>query len=191
MKAFLTFIRTINNDIHMLGLSNPKNISCLDKTKLISGQPVIAIIESDVLLAFYMISNNGSLYQIKGNTDLLFELDALDDLTLVNICKYNTIRYFLCNIFDCLSIRELSENKDILEAFENKIFYSYLHTDTDICKFKTIINKELYKQNFELSLKTRMIKRLRQLKNPNNKTIKKKIDIDLSGYGIHINAKVS
>lgn len=191
MKAFLTFIRIINNDIHMLGLSNPKNISCLDKIKLISGQPIVAIIESEILLAFYLISNDGSLYQVKGNNDLLFELDSLSDLTLVNICKYNAIRYFLCNIFDCLSIRELSENKDILEAFENKIFYSYLHTDTEICKFKAIIYKELLKQNFEFSLKTRMAKRLRKLKNPNNKTIKKKIDIDLSGYGIHIDTKIS
>ena len=98
MNAFLTNIRQINSDIHLLGIANPTNINILSSLTLTSGQPIIAIIDSNKILAFYLISNSGELYQVKGSVDLLFELTSLDDLSIKNLKKYNTIKYFLSSI---------------------------------------------------------------------------------------------
>lgn len=187
MKAYLTNIRKINNELHMLGIQNPTNLGVLENIKLISGQPVVAVVDHDKLLAFYIISKNGELFQTKGNIDLLFELDTIHDLSLININKYNSIRYFLTKIFYSLSIKEIIQYKEILESLENKIFYNYLHTEIDILKIKVIIRKEIVKSNLCLSVKNRLIDCLRKLRLPNNKILRKKIDLDLLGYGIYIN----
>ena len=55
MKAFITFIRTYEKDIHMLGIKNPDNIDTLKEINLISGQPVVSILENDVIVGLYLI----------------------------------------------------------------------------------------------------------------------------------------
>jgi hypothetical protein len=71
MHAFITFCRQNvkqNNltEIHLLGIKNPKNIGVLDKFNLRSGQPVVCVIESSQIVAFYLIANNGELFQVYG-----------------------------------------------------------------------------------------------------------------------------
>ena len=187
MKAYLTFIRKINDDVHMLGISNPNNLHTLSNLNLISGQPIIVITESGNIVAFYCLNQDGELFQTKGNVDLLFELTEIQDLTLQNIKKYNTIKHILNQGFSCLSLKELTYHQNELESLENKIFYSFLHTDIDVSKIKMIISKEIVKSSLKYNLKKRLIDYLKKIKNPNRKIIRKKIDIDLSGYGIYIN----
>ena len=145
MKAYLTFIRKINDDVHMLGVSNPNNMHTLSNVKLISGQPVLVITESGNIVAFYCLNPEGELFQTKGNVDLLFELTEIQDLTLQNIKKYNTIKHVLNQSYSCLSLKELTFHQEDLENLENKIFYNYLHTDVDVSKIKMIISKEIVK----------------------------------------------
>ena len=51
MKAYLTFVRKKENDVHMLGIDNPVNICDVLFIELKSGQPIISIIKN------YMIIN--------------------------------------------------------------------------------------------------------------------------------------
>jgi hypothetical protein len=191
MKAYLTFIRKINDDIHMLGVSNPNNLHTILDLNLISGQPILVITESGVIVAFYCLNQSGELFQTKGNVDLLFELTEIQDLTLQNIKKYNTIKHLLNHCFSCLSLKELTFHQNDLEHLENKIFYNYLHTDIDVSKMKFIISKEIIKSSIKYNIKKRLLDNLKKTRNPNKKIIRKKIDIDLLGYGIHINTLIS
>ena len=54
-----------------------------------------------------------------------------------------------------------------------------------------IISKEIVKSCLKYNIKKRLIDYLKKIKNPNKKIIRKKIDIDLSGYGIYINTFIS
>ena len=48
--------------------------------------------------------------------------------------------------------------------------------------------KEIKKSELSSELKNRLLSTINKTKNPNNKILKKKIDVDLSGYSIYINA---
>lgn len=190
MKAYLTFVRRKEDDIHMLGLENPMNIFDLIFINLKSGQPVVPVIESKKIVAFYILDSEGNLYQLIGDNDFLFELTELFDLTLINLQKYNMIHHYVSHVFDCLSIQEAKYYADDFEALEEKIFYNLLHTEIDINKLKLFISKEIKKTNLSENMKSRLLLALKNLKTPNKKILKKKIDIDLSGYGIKINTLV-
>ena len=106
MKAYLTFVRKKENDVHMLGIDNPVNICDVLFIELKSGQPIISIIKNNRIVAFYILDVEGNLYQLVGDIDYLFDLSDLTDLSLINLQKYNLIKYFVSNIFQCLSIQE-------------------------------------------------------------------------------------
>jgi hypothetical protein len=101
--------------------------------------------------------------------------------------KYNYINYTLIEIFKCLSRDESKIYCELFEAFEETIFYNILHTESDLLKIKNFIKKEINKLDISILLKTRMFKTLSVVKSPNNKILKKKIDVDLHGYTIKIN----
>jgi hypothetical protein len=69
----------------MLGIDNPTNICDILFVNLISGQPIIPVLLNNKIVAFYIIDIEGNLYQIVGETDLLFELNQLTDLSLKNL----------------------------------------------------------------------------------------------------------
>lgn len=192
MNAFITFCRQTtrqNNEkeIHLLGIKNPKNISVLEKFNLRSGQPVVCVIESFTIVAFYLIANDGELHQVYGSLDFLFEIEEIDDFCLINLQKYNYINYTLIEIFKCLSRDESKIYCDLFETLEESIFYNLLHTESDFLKIKNFIKKEISKLDINLLVKTRLFKSLSIMKSPNNKILKKKIDVDLNGYTIKIN----
>jgi hypothetical protein len=188
MKAYLTFTRRKENDVHMLGIENPSNIFDILFADLKSGQPILSIISNDKIIAFYVIDFEGNLHQIVGETDHLFVLNQLEDLSLKNLQKYNLIKYFVSHVFQCLSIQEAKHNSEIFELLEEKIFYNLLHIEIELFKIKPAIIKEIKKSELSNELKNRLLLTLNKTKNPNNKILKKKIDVDLSGYSIYINA---
>lgn len=188
MKAYLTFTRRKENDVHMLGIDNPSNIYDILFVNLKSGQPVIPIISNKKIVAFYIIDTEGNLHQIFGDIDHLFSLDELTDLSLKNLQKYNLIKYFVSQVFQCLSIQEAKHNSEIFELLEEKIFYNLLHIEIELFKIKPAIVKEIKKTELLNEIKNRLLSSLNKTKNPNNKILKKKIDVDLSGYSININA---
>lgn len=190
MKAYLTFARRKENDIHMLGIENPSNISDILFLNLRSGQPILPIISNNKIVAFYIIDVEGNLHQIIGDIDHLFSLDELADLSLKNLQKYNLIKYFVSHVFQCLSIQEAKHNSEIFELLEEKIFYNLLHIEIELFKIKPAIVKEIKKSELNDEIKNRLLVCLKKIKNPNNKILKKKIDVDLSGYSVHINAFV-
>jgi hypothetical protein len=190
MKAYLTFVRKNAKDIHMLGIKNPDNIQTLEQSNLISGQPVISIIENENIVALYLIKINGELFQIKGSIDFLFDLKEMSDISTINVKKYNAIRYYLINTFYNLSMKEFSLYEKQLDKLENEIFYSYLHTDFEISQLKTILIREINRSDLSYYMKKRLISQLRNIKMPSKKILRKKIDIDLSGYTIYINTFV-
>jgi hypothetical protein len=190
MKAYLTFARRKEDDIHMLGLDNPINIYDLLFTDLKSGQPILTILNNHKIIGFYIIDIEGNLYQLIGETDYLFDMYELVDLTIINLQKYNLIKYYVSNLFDCLSIQEAKYNDAQFEFLEEKIFYNLLHIETDIYKLKSLINKEIKKSELSEIIKNRLLIRLKLIKTPNKKILKKKVDIDLSGYSIKIDALV-
>ena len=190
MKAYLTFARRKENDVHMLGIENPVNICDILFVNLRSGQPILPIILNNKIVAFYIIDIEGNLHQIVGDIDHLFALDELTDLSLKNLQKYNLIKYFVSQIFQCLSIQEARHNSEIFELLEEKIFYNLLHIEIDLFKIKPAILKEIKKSELSNEIKNRLLSSLNKTKNPNNKILKKKIDVDLSGYSININAFV-
>lgn len=190
MKAYLTFARRREDDVHMLGIENPSNICDILFVGLKSGQPILPIISNNKIVAFYILDIEGNMYQIVGDTDLLFELDQLTDLSLINLQKYNLIKYFVSHVFECLSIQEAKHNSDIFELLEEKIFYNLLHIEIELYKIKPAIIKEIKKSELPNSLKDRLLSCLSQTKNPNKKILNKKIDVDLSGYSIYINTLI-
>jgi hypothetical protein len=190
MKAYLTFARRKEDDVHMLGIENPTNICDILFVGLKSGQPIVPVLLNNKIIAFYILDIEGNLYQIVGDHDYLFELDQLTDLSLKNLQKYNLIKYFVSHVFECLSIQEAKHNSDIFELLEEKIFYNLLHIEIDLFKIKPAIVKEIKKSELPYVLKNRLLICLKQVKNPIKKILNKKIDIDLSGYSIYINALV-
>ena len=191
MKAYLTFIRKSENDIHMIGLKNPDNISILNDLNLISGQPVLAVIDENNIQSFFLIDKKGAIHQVKGTVDHLFDLDIVYDLTTINIKKYNTIKSILTTTFYCASIEESKYHKDILLSLENKIFYDLLHIEIEIYKFKKYIIKEINKFPINRDLKLRLIDVCKNIRIPNRRLLRKKIDLDLSGYRIKINTQIN
>jgi hypothetical protein len=187
MKAFLTFIRKYEQDIHMLGVKNPININILEDLNLISGQPIISITENNEIVGLYLIKVNGEIFQINGNIDFLFDLKEISDISTINVKKYNAIRYYLINTFYNLSMKEFGLYEVQLDKLENTIFYNYLHADFEISQLKTILIREINRSDFSYYIKKRLIVQLRHVKPPSKKILRKKIDIDLSGYSIHIN----
>jgi hypothetical protein len=190
MKAYLTFARRRENDVHMLGIENPKNICDILFVGLKSGQPILPVISNNKIVSLYILDIEGNLHQIFGNNDSLFELDQLTDLSLKNLQKYNLIKYFVSHVFECLSIQEAKYNAEIVELLEEKIFYNLLHIEIELFKIKPAIIKEIKKSELSITLKDRLLFCLKQIKNPNKKILNKKIDVDLSGYSIHINALI-
>lgn len=187
-QAYLTFIRRKNDDFSFLAIENPNNLIELKKSFLRSGQPAIVIKDNNKLLALYSIGNNGELFQIYGTEDYLFLMKNIYDASMINIKKYNFIRYILTEAFDELSIQESKQYKTIFENYEDLIFYTTLHAELDISNIKNIIIKELRKIDISYSLKIRLVKKLKLVKQVSENYLRKKIDIDLTGYGIYINA---
>jgi len=190
MNAFLTFSRHKNEEIHLLGIKNPENVSVLSSFKLRSGQPVLCVIEKLNIIAFYLVDDEGELYQVYGDKDYLFDINEIDDFCLINLSKYNYIRNLLMNMFDCISISEAIEYANIFEDLEDLIFYNYLHTQINNISLKNAIKKEIKKSILKFEIKSRLLSHLDTVKNPQNKILKKKIDIDLSGYSIYINTLI-
>jgi len=171
----------------MLGIKNPNNVSFLEEINLISGQPIVSVLENDVIIGLYLIKINGEIFQVKGNIDFLFNLKEINDISTLNVKKYNAIRYYLINTFYNLSIKEFGLYESQLDSIENTIFYNYLHTDFEISQLKTILNREINRSDLSYYIKKRLIVQLRHVKPPSKKILRKKIDIDLSGYSIYIN----
>jgi len=190
MNAFLTFSRHKNEEIHLLGIKNPENVSVLSSFKLRSGQPVLCVIEKLNIIAFYLVDDEGELYQVYGDKDYLFDINEIDDFCLIKLSKYNYIRNLLMNMFDCISISEAIEYANIFEDLEDLIFYNYLHTEINNISLKNAIKKEIKKSILKFEIKSRLLSHLDTVKNPQNKILKKKIDIDLSGYSIYINTLI-
>lgn len=192
MKAYLTFVRQKNfQDLSFLGIKNPINISDANSFKLISGQPIIAIIKDNTLLALYLIDSKSELFQVLGEEDYLFMLKYLEDYSNINLAKYNYIRQLLLDSFSCLSISELEAYDKEMKSFEDKIFYELLHTELDYIKIKNHIMKEIKKLSIDLVACKRMIESCKNSKQLSLKQLRKKVDVDLSGYGIYINSFVS
>ena len=190
MKAYLTFVRKKENYVHMLGIENPVNICDVLFIQLKSGQPIIPVIQNNRIIGFYILDVEGNLYQLLGDIDYLFDLNEMTDLSLINLQKYNLIKYFVSHVFECLSIQEAKHYSEAFELLEEKIFYNLLHIEISLYKIKLSIAKEVVKSELSDELKVRLLASLKQTKNPNKKILKKKIDVDLSGYGIKINALV-
>ena len=191
MNAYLTFIRKTDNNLHMLGIKNPKNIDDLQKYNLISGQPVLCILSNNQIQSLYTISRHGNIFQVYGEKDNLFSLDFLTDMSSINVKKYNGIGYYLQMIFSTLSIKEFEYFKNKMEQFENNIFYHHLHTDLEISKIKSVLIKEIYTLDIELSLKRRFLTALKNSRLPTKKMLRRKIDMDLSNYSVYINSFIS
>lgn len=191
MNAYLTFIRSIDNDLHMLGIKNPTNISEIQKFNLISGQPVLCVLSSNLIESLYIISRSGNIFQVYGEQDNLFSLDILTDMSSINLKKYNGIGYYLQLIFNTLSIKEFDFFKNKLEKLENDIFYHYLHTELEISKIKSILIKEINKLDIEVSIKRRFLLALKNSRLPTRKMLRRKVDMDLTNYSVYINTFVS
>lgn len=94
MKAYLTFARKKENDIHMLGIENPSNICDILFANLKSGQPILSIILNNKIVSFYIIDTEGNLHQRVGDIDHLFELNELSDLSLKKFTKIQFNKIF-------------------------------------------------------------------------------------------------
>ena len=186
-QAYLTFIRKKYDDCSFLAIENPNNLTDLDTKCLRSGQPIIIIKENDTMLALYIVSKNADLFQIYGEQDYLFFMKMLNDLSLINIRKYNFIRQILLNTFDELSIQEAKTYNSIFDVLEETIFYTTLHTELSNVNIKNILLKELKKINVPSNLKQRLLIKAKSMRTIPENYLKKKIDVDLTGYGIYIN----
>ena len=69
MIAYLTFVRKNDKDIHLIGLKNPSNIQILNDLDLVSAQPIVCILENDLITSFYLLNVNGDMLQVKGARD--------------------------------------------------------------------------------------------------------------------------
>lgn len=191
MIAYLTFLRKNKDYLHLLGIKNPTNIISLQNLNLTSGQPVIVIIKDDLIISLYYINENGELFQSFGQIDYLFQSKNLLDFTYKNVRKYNYIRNILIYSFMMLSIEELDHYSETLEEIENTIFHNYLHLDIDLYRIKYGMIKLLNKSGLNSSIKERIIKGISKHKIHSRGLLKKKIDINLSGYLVKINTFVS
>ena len=187
-QAFLTFIRRKNYDYSFLAIENPSNLIELKEFCLSSGQPVILVQENKNLIALYAIGNDAQLFQIYGEQDFLFFMKSIEDISLLNIKKYNFIRHILLNAFDELSIQESKQYKYIFDIFEENIFYTTLHTELENHNIKNVIIREIKKLNLPSSIINRMVSKIKISKQISESYLRKKIDVDLTGYGIYINA---
>lgn len=186
-QAFLTFVRKKWDDCSFLAIENPKNLTELDVSCLRSGQPILIINDTNQMLALYVISKNAELFQIYGEEDYLFFMETINDLSLMNIKKYNYIRYILTDAFDELSIQEAKVYNDIFESLEETIFYTTLHTELSLASIKNILLKEIKKINIPTNIKQRLETKAKLSKCASENYLRKKIDVDLTGYGIYIN----
>ena len=191
MIAYLTFLRKNKDYLHLLGIKNPINIISLQNLNLTSGQPVIVIIKDDLIISLYYINENGELFQSFGQIDYLFQSKNLLDFTYKNVRKYNYIRNILIYSFMMLSVEELDHYSETLEEIENTIFHNYLHLDIDLYRIKYGMIKLLNKSGLNSSIKERIIKGISKHKINSRGLLKKKIDINLSGYLVKINSFVS
>lgn len=190
MKAILTFVRKLEDNTHFIGVDNPINIDELNKFNLISGQPVICVVNNNILTALYLIKNDGELFQVHGENDFLFDIKNIYDFTLINLNKFNLIKYYLINTYSCLSLNEFEILNEDMLSLENKIFYDLLHTELASNKLKNYILRIIKKSDLKFSIRERLLKNLNITKYPNNKIFIKKIDLNLSGYDIYINTFV-
>ena len=139
---------------------------------------------------YAIIKVNGEVFQVKGNIDFLFDLKEMSDISSINVKKYNAIRYYLINTFYNLSMKEFGLYEIQLDKLENTIFYNYLHADFEISQLKTILIREINRSDLSYYIKKRLVTQLRNVKPPTKKILRKKIDIDLSGYSIYINTLI-
>jgi len=188
MNAYLTFTRILNNEIHFIGLENPINANEIKNQQLLSGQPVLCVIENKKLLSLYLVRNDGFINQIFGEIDNLFQLNTIKDISLINLLKYNSFKFYLANIFQILSFDEMNNFYQLMTELENKIFYNFLHTE--IIDFKKLIIREINKSNWTQEYKKRFIEKLNKTRIISKKLLNKKIDLDLSGYRIYINTRI-
>ena len=187
-QAFLTFIRRKNDEYSFLATENPSNLIKINEYKLQSGQPVVIVKENNILIALYAIGNDAELFQIYGNQDYLFFMNCINDITLMNIKKFNFIKNTLLEIFDELSIQESKLYKNVFESFEDQIFYTTLHTELNNRSIRNVIVKEIKKLQVPNNISNRLLNKIKSCKQLPENYLRKKIDVDLSGYGIYINA---
>ena len=187
-QAFLTFIRRKNDEYSFLATENPSNLININEYKLQSGQPVIIVKENNILIALYAIGNDAELFQIYGNQDYLFFMNCINDISLMNIKKFNFIKNTLLEIFDELSIQESKLYKNVFESFEDQIFYTTLHTELNNRSIRNVIVKEIKKLQVSNNISNRLLNKIKSCKEIPENYLRKKIDVDLSGYGIYINA---
>jgi hypothetical protein len=180
MKAYLTFLRKHELEHHAIGVDVKINIPELYLR--ISGQPLLLITKDNLLLALYLINEEGDLNQVHGIDDYLFNIEFINDLSSINIKKFNTIKYFLLNMYSSLSLSEFSFYEKELLTFENIIFYNLLHVELDVNKIKSMIVKLIKKSDIEQSIQQRFLEKLKRNNFINRKILRKKLDINLSGY---------
>lgn len=186
MKAYLTFLRKNELEHHAIGVDIKINVP--DLYLRISGQPLLIISKDNSLLALYLISEDGDLNQVYGIEDYLFNVEFIHDLSSINIKKFNTIKYFLLSMYSSLSLSEFSFYQKELLSFENIIFYNLLHVELDVNKIKSMIMKIINKSDIEQSIQQRFLEKLKRNNFINRKILRKKLDINLSGYNCKIKA---
>lgn len=186
MKAYLTFLRKNELEHHAIGVDIKINVP--DLYLRISGQPLLIISKDNSLLALYLISEDGDLNQVYGIEDYLFNVEFIHDLSSINIKKFNTIKYFLLSMYSSLSLNEFSFYQKELLSFENIIFYNLLHVELDVNKIKSMIMKIINKSDIEQSIQQRFLEKLKRNNFINRKILRKKLDINLSGYNCKIKA---
>lgn len=186
MKAYLTFLRKNELEHHAIGVDIKINVP--DLYLRISGQPLLIISKDNSLLALYLISEDGDLNQVYGIEDYLFNVEFIHDLSNINIKKFNTIKYFLLSMYSSLSLSEFSFYQKELLSFENIIFYNLLHVELDVNKIKSMIMKIINKSDIEQSIQQRFLEKLKRNNFINRKILRKKLDINLSGYNCKIKA---
>jgi hypothetical protein len=125
---------------------------------------------------------------VYGIEDYLFNVEFIHDLSSINIKKFNTIKYFLLSMYSSLSLSEFSFYQKELLSFENIIFYNLLHVELDVNKIKSMIMKIIYKSDIEQSIQQRFLEKLKRNNFINRKILRKKLDINLSGYNCKIKA---
>lgn len=188
MKAYLTFLRKHENEHHALGVD--VEITASDKYLIISGQPLLLVTKDHSLLALYLLDEDGDLNQVFGNKDYLFDLEFIQDLSIMNIKKYNTIKYFLLNMYSSLSLNEFAYYEKELLSLENLIFYNLLHIELDVNKIKSMIIRIIKRSNIDQSIQQRFLEKLKRNNFINRKILRKKLDLNLSGYPCKIKTMI-
>jgi hypothetical protein len=91
-------------------------------------------------------------------------------------------------MYSSLSLSEFSFYQKELLSFENIIFYNLLHVELDVNKIKSMIMKIINKSDIEQSIQQRFLEKLKRNNFINRKILRKKLDINLSGYNCKIKA---